>query len=88
MPFNTIEGKTTPKNIVKWLNNAYHNFMELIVKNNISIKIDDKRIKFFNKYYNLKKSSLPSLTKNGKDFFNQINLPLIDFKEKNCCILK
>ncbi|GET51385.1 hypothetical protein GLOIN_2v1836976 [Rhizophagus irregularis DAOM 181602=DAOM 197198] len=37
---------------------------------------------FFNKHSNLDKSPLPSLTKNGKDYLNQINSPLIDFKEK------
>ena len=44
--------------------------MELIVKGNISNKISDKIIKFFNKYSDLEKSPLPSSTKNGKDYLN------------------
>jgi len=56
--------------------------MELIVEGNISNKIGDKIIKFFNKHSNLEKSPLPSSTKNGKDYLNQINLPSVDFKEK------
>ncbi|CAG8853714.1 16668_t:CDS:1, partial [Gigaspora margarita] len=31
---------------------------------------------------NLKVSLLPKLTKNGKDYLNQIKFPLINFKEK------
>jgi hypothetical protein len=56
--------------------------MELVVEGNISNKIGDKIIKFFNKYSNLEKSPLPSSTKNGKDYLNQINSPSLDFKEK------
>ena len=56
--------------------------MELTVENNISNKTGDKIIKFFNKYSNLKISSLPKSTKSGKDYLNQINLPSVDFKEK------
>lgn len=56
--------------------------MELIIKGNISNKIGDKIIKFFNKYSNLKKSPLPKSTKNGKDYLNQINSPSVKFKEK------
>lgn len=80
--FDAIEGKTAPENIVKWPNDAYRDFMELIVEGNISNKIGDKMIKFFNKYSNLEKSPLPSSTKNGKDYLNQINSPSVDFKEK------
>ena len=42
----------------------------------------DKIIKFFNKYSNLKDSLLPNSIKNGKNYLNQINSPLLDFKEK------
>ena len=56
--------------------------MELVVEGNISNKIGDKIIKFFNKHSNLEKSPLPSSTKNGKDYLNQINSPSLDFKEK------
>src|SRR5256884_3171660 len=56
--------------------------MEIIKKGNNSNKICDKIIKFFNKYSNLKNSPLPKLTKNGKDYLNQINSPSVDFKEK------
>ena len=54
--------------------------MELVVERNISNKIGDKVIKFFNKYSNLDEFSLPKMTKNGKDYLNQIKSP-IDFKE-------
>ncbi|GBC34610.2 hypothetical protein GLOIN_2v1836976 [Rhizophagus irregularis DAOM 181602=DAOM 197198] len=79
---DVVDGKPTPERVVKWPNDAYRDFLELIVEGNISNKIGDKIIKFFNKHSNLDKSPLPSSTKNGKDYLNQINSPLIDFKEK------
>ena len=56
--------------------------MRLIVEGNISNKIGDQIIKFFNKYSNLEESPLPKSTKNGKDHLNQITSPSLDFKEK------
>src|SRR5580765_3958723 len=79
---DTIEGKNRSERIADWPNKAYHEFMELIIEGNISNKIGDKIIKFFNKHSNLEKSPLPSSTKNGKDYLNQIKSPSIDFKEK------
>jgi hypothetical protein len=79
---DTIEGKNIPERIAEWPNDAYRDFMELIVEGNISNKMGDKIINFFNKHSNLEKSPLPSSTKKGKDYLNQINSPLIDFKEK------
>ncbi|GET59160.1 hypothetical protein GLOIN_2v1836976 [Rhizophagus irregularis DAOM 181602=DAOM 197198] len=79
---DVVDGKSTPERVVKWPNDAYRDFLELIVEGNISNKIGDKIIKFFNKLSNLDKSPLPSSTKNGKDYLNQINSLLIDFKEK------
>jgi hypothetical protein len=79
---DTIEGKNKPEQIVNWPNEAYRDFMELIVEGNISIKIGDKIIKFFNKHSKFDKTPLPSSTKCGKDYLNQINSPSIDFKEK------
>ena len=79
---NGIEGKNRPERIAMWPNNAYRDFMELIIEGNISNKIGDKIIKFFNKHSNLKDSPLPNLTKNGKNYLNQINSPSLDFKEK------
>ncbi|RGB21807.1 hypothetical protein C1646_784750 [Rhizophagus diaphanus] len=60
---NTIKGKNVPKRIAEWQNVAYYNFLELIVEGNISNKMGDKIINFFNKYSNLEKSPLPSSTK-------------------------
>ena len=80
---DTIEGKNKPEHIAEWPNDAYHDFMELIVEGNISNKIGDKIIKFFNKHSNLEKSPLPKSTKDGKDYLNQISSPSIDFKEKS-----
>ena len=80
---DTIEGKNKPEHIAEWPNDAYREFMELIVEGNISNKIGDKIIKFFNKHSNLGKSPLPKSTKDGKDYLNQINSPSIDFKEKS-----
>ncbi|GBB95829.1 hypothetical protein RclHR1_02620020 [Rhizophagus clarus] len=57
--------------------------MELIVEGNISNKVGDKIIKFFNRHSNLEKSPLPKSTKDGKDYLNQISSPSIDFKEKS-----
>jgi hypothetical protein len=68
--------------MAKWPNEAYREFMELIVNGNVSNKIGDKIIKLLNKHSNLKNSPLPSSTKSGKDYLNQINSPLLDFKEK------
>jgi hypothetical protein len=79
---DTVEGKNRLDQIVKWPNDAYRDFIELIVEGNISNKIGDKIIKFFNNHSNLKNSPLPSSTKNGKVFLDQIDSPSIDFKEK------
>jgi hypothetical protein len=79
---DTIEGKNKPERVAEWPNDAYREFMELVIKGNISNKIGDKIIKFFNKHSNLETSPLPKSTKNGKDYINQINSPSTDFKEK------
>lgn len=79
---DTSEKKNKPENIAKWPNDAYRDFMELMVENNISNKTGDKFIKFFNKYSNLERSPLPNSAKSGKDYLNQINSPSVDFKEK------
>ncbi|CAG8679312.1 24484_t:CDS:2, partial [Dentiscutata erythropus] len=79
---DSIEGKNNPQILVGWPNDAYHNFMELVIEGNISNKIGDKIIKFFNKHSNLEESPLPRSTKSGKDYLSQIRLPSIDFKEK------
>ncbi|RGB25073.1 hypothetical protein C1646_821238 [Rhizophagus diaphanus] len=65
---DVVDRKLTPERIVKWLNDAYRDFLELIVEGNISNKIGDKIIKFFNKHSNLDKLPLPSSIKNGKDY--------------------
>lgn len=79
---DTIEGKNKPENIAEWPNDAYRDFMNLVTEGNISNKIGDKIIKFFNKYSALDKSPLPSSTKGGKDYLNQIDSPSLNFKEK------
>ena len=79
---NTNEEKNKSETTVKWPNDAYRDFMELMVENNISNKTGDKIIKFFNKHSNLKNSPLPKSAKSGKDYLNQINSPSVDFKEK------
>lgn len=56
--------------------------MELVIEGNISNKIGDKIIKFFNNHSALNESPLPSSTKIGKDYLNQIHSPALDFKEK------
>src|SRR3990170_574373 len=78
----TVEGKNKPENIAGWPNDAYRDFMKLIIDGNIANKIGDKIIKLFNKYSNLENSPLPKSTKSGKDYLNQINSPSLDFKEK------
>jgi hypothetical protein len=45
---DAIEGKNAPEFVAKWPSDAYHDFMKLIVDGNISNKIGDKIIKFFN----------------------------------------
>ena len=77
--FETIEGKNKLESIAEWPNDAYRDFMELVIEENISNNIGDKVIKFFNKYSNLEESPLPKMTKSGKDYLNQIKSP-IDFK--------
>ena len=79
---DTIEGKNRTERITSWPNEAYREFMELIIEGNISNKMGDKIIKFFNKHSNLKDSPLPNSTKNGKNYLNQINSPSLNFKEK------
>lgn len=78
----TIEGKIEPEHLAQWPNDAYCDFMELVIEDNISNRVGDKMIKFFNKHSNLKESPLPKSTKSGKDYLNQIKSPLIKFKEK------
>ena len=68
--------------MAKWPNEAYWEFMELIVDGNISNKIGDKIIKLFNKHSNLENSPFLTSTKSSKDYLNQINSPLLDFKKK------
>src|SRR4051812_31686528 len=53
---DAIEEKNKLEHVAKWPNDAYRDFMELIVEGNISNKIGDKMIKFFNKYSNLENS--------------------------------
>ena len=78
----TIEGKNKPERLAEWPNAAYRDFMNLVIEGNISNKIGDKIIRFFNKYSNLPRSPLPGSTKAGKDYLNQIQSPSINFKEK------
>ena len=73
----TIEGKIEPECLAQWPNDAYCNFMELVIEDNISNKIGDKIIKFFNKHSNLEESSLSKSTKSGKDYLNQIKSSLV-----------
>ena len=79
---NIIEGRNRSEYMAKWPNDTYREFMELIIEGNISNKIGDKIIKFFNRHSNLQNSPLPSSTKNGKDYLNQIKSPSLDFKDK------
>src|SRR5277367_3071079 len=77
-----IKEKNKLEKVINWPNNAYRNFIELIIDENISNKISDQIIKFFNTYSNLENSPLPKSTKSGKDYLNQIKSPSVDFKEK------
>jgi len=79
---DTIKGKNKSEHVAKWPNDAYSDFMKLVVEGNILNKIRNKIIKFFNKNSNLKKSPLPKSTKDGKAYLNQINSLSINFKEK------
>jgi hypothetical protein len=78
----TIDGKIEPERLAQWPNEAYRDFMGLVIEGNISNNIGDKIIKFFDKYSNLEESPLPKSTKSGKDYLNQIESPSIKFKEK------
>jgi len=78
----TIDGKNKPERLAEWPNDAYRDFMELVIEGNISNKIGDSIIKFFNKHSNLEESPLPKSTKSGKDYLNHIKSPAMDFKEK------
>jgi hypothetical protein len=77
-----IEEKNKPEKVVNWPNDAYRDFMQLVIDGNISNKIGDQIIKLFNTYSNLENSPLPKSTKSGKDYLNQIKSPSVDFKEK------
>ncbi|CAG8731644.1 4076_t:CDS:1, partial [Gigaspora margarita] len=79
---NSIEGINKPEYIAEWPNDAYCDFIELIVESNIFNNMGDKIIKLFNKNSNLKVSPLPKSTKNGKDYLNQIKFLSINFKTK------
>src|SRR5436305_1020323 len=56
--------------------------MKLVINRNVSNKINNQIIKFFNIYNNLKIFILPKSTKNRKDYLNQIKSPSVNFKEK------
>ena len=45
---DTIEKKNRSEHVTQWPNDAYCNFMKIIVENNISNSAGDKIIKFFN----------------------------------------
>jgi len=66
----SIEEKNQPAKVINWPNNAYRDFMKLIIDGNVSNKIGNQIIKFFNTYSNLKNFPLPKSTKSGKDYLN------------------
>ena len=72
---NAIKSKNKPEKTINWPNNMYCDFMELIIDRNISNKVGDQIIKFFNIHSNLENSPLPKSTKSEKDYSNQIKLP-------------
>lgn len=78
----SLVGKDKSQSLVKWPNDAYCDFMQLVIENNLSNKLGDKIIKFFNRHSQLQKSLLPSTTKGGKDFIGHIKSPMVNFKEK------
>ncbi len=79
---DVIKGKNRPECIAVWPNKAYRDFMKLVIKGNITNKIGDKIIKFFNKHNDLKESLLPNSMKKDKEYLNQIKSPSINFKER------
>ena len=70
------------ESLVKWPNDAYCDFMKLIIEGNISNNFGDKIIKFFKNHSHLETSPLPSSTKVGKDFLGHIKSPSVNFKQK------
>ncbi|RIB00684.1 hypothetical protein C2G38_2051468 [Gigaspora rosea] len=66
---------------VEWPNDAYHEFMEIINKYQLSNLAGDAFITFFNKFSNLDISLLPPSTKTGKEFLDDTIVPYMMFKE-------
>ena len=65
-----------------WPNDAYRDFIKLIVHYHISDNIANAFIQFFNKHANLKKSPLPSSMKQAKDSLKQATVPNADFRKE------
>ncbi|RIB06924.1 hypothetical protein C2G38_2215893 [Gigaspora rosea] len=59
----------------------YDEFMEIVNRYQFSNSANDAVIKFFNKYSNLDISPLPSTTKSGKEFLDNLTIPHMMFKE-------
>ena len=70
---------------VNYPNEAYEDFMTLVIKNKLSNNTGNEIIHFFNKYANLVTSSLPKSTEQGRRFMDNMNQPNLDY-QKTCII--
>jgi len=70
---------------VNYPNEAYEDFMTLVIKNKLSNKTGNEIIHFFNKYANLVTSPLPKSTEQGRRFMDNMNQPNLDY-QKTCII--
>lgn len=66
---------------VKWPNEVYRGFIELITEYRLSNACGDKIIKWFNASTSMEESPLPKSTKEGREFLNKTGVSYLDFKE-------
>ncbi|CAG8788699.1 16269_t:CDS:1, partial [Cetraspora pellucida] len=60
-------------------NEAYADFMKLIIDNNLTNTIGNAIIKFFNKHANRFDKPLPTSTKQGKNYVDNLEQPIHNF---------
>jgi len=70
------------KENVLWPNDAYREFVTLMIHYHISDNIANAFIAFFNKHANLEKSPLPRSMNQAKEVLNSISLPTAEFQKE------
>src|SRR3982075_3984134 len=75
-----LEEKVSEVN-VNYPNEAYEDFMTLVIKHRLSNATENAIIRFFNKHTNLDKSLLPKSTEQGRKYMDKMNHPSLDHQK-------